>query len=101
MKQLLVILLIVMFPLAARAEMYMCVDPQTGATSFTDTACKGAAAPQEIKVNAINPGGARQTSQPRARDKAWRSQLDARKTGTDFNSERRTVYRAKSLTAAD
>ena len=101
MKQLMVMLLIAMLPLAVRADMYMCVDPQTGATSFTDKACKGAASQQEIKVNAINPGGVRQASQPRTQDKAWRSQVDARKTGTDFNSERRAIYRGKSLTAAN
>ena len=101
MKQLMVMMVVIMLPLPVRADLYMCVDPETGATSFTDIACKGAASPQEIKVNAINPGGTRQASHPRTRDKTWRSQLDARKTGTDFNSERRASYQGKSLTEAN
>ncbi len=101
MKQLMVMLIMVILPLAVRADMYMCVDPETGATSFTDKACEEAASQEEIKVNAINPGGARQASQPRTRNKAWRSQVDARKTGTDFNSQRRAMYRGKALTAAN
>lgn len=101
MKQLMVMMVVIMLPLPVRADLYMCVDSETGATSFTDKACEEAASQEEIKVNAINPGGAGQASQSRTRNKAWRSQVDARKTGTDFNSQRRAMYRGKSLTAAN
>ena len=85
-----------LLPLVGRADLLMCVDPQTGATSFTDKACQVTASQQEIKVNTVNPGGSQQASRHPERNKAWRSQLDVRKTGTDFNSERRALYRSEA-----
>ena len=94
MSRVLVLLLMVSVSQMAAAGMYMCVDEATGATTFTDKACETAGSREEIRVNPINPGS--EYKARRVRPKTWRSQLEARKTGTDYNAERRSLYENKA-----
>ena len=89
-----ILVAVLLLPQGAVARMYMCVDEVSGATSFTDKACETAGSREEIRINPITPNSA---SPQRSSDKnrAGRSQLDARKTGTDFNAERRALYKSK------
>jgi hypothetical protein len=81
---------------AATARVYMCVDPQTGATSFTDKACNTTAAREEVKVNSANYSSGRNTRNGPGGPKVWNSHRDERKTGRDYNDERRRLYREKA-----
>lgn len=91
--------LLLLAPQLASARMYMCVDEATGATSFTDRACETTQSREEIRVNRINPGKDSRT--PRKSGKAWRSQADVRKTGTDFNEQRRAFYEREATASTD
>jgi len=82
----------------AAAEMYMCVDEATGQTSFTDKACETEGSREEIRVNAINPGSGSQA--PRTSKKTWRSEAEIRKTGSDYNAERRSLYENEATASA-
>jgi hypothetical protein len=98
MKQLLVIALL-LIPQLAAARVYMCVDPVTGETSFTDKACKPTSAREEVRVNPSNLNSGKQYAAPE-KAKTWRSQADTRKTGVDYNAERRSTYDSKATVSA-
>lgn len=83
----------------AAARMYMCVDEATGATTFTDKACETSHAAEEIRVNAINPGS--RSKEPRVKKKTWRSQAEVRKTGSDYNDQRRSLYENEASASAN
>ena len=91
MKRIIVIAVVLLLPQVASARVYMCVDHVTGATSFTDKACETVSSREEVKVDAANldSGGRYQAA---AKKKTWRSQQDKRKTGMDYNAERRSIY---------
>lgn len=95
MGRVIILVLALLVPQMAAARMYMCVDEATGATSFTDKACESATVREEITVNPINPGS-KSLKQRRGKHKAWRSQVDARKTGTEYNIQRRGLYEGKA-----
>jgi hypothetical protein len=77
----------------------MCVDPDTGKTSFTDKACETASIREEVRVDPANlDSGSRYGA--RAKQKTWRSQSDTRKTGADYNAERRGIYEGKATASA-
>jgi hypothetical protein len=98
MKILLLILLLV--PQLAAARVYMCVDPETGKTSFTDKACEKAASREEVRVGSTNlDSGSR--SARRGSSKTWNSQRETRKTGNDYNAERRELYKNNPTASAD
>ena len=98
MKVFLMVLLLI--PQLAAARVYMCVDPATGNTSFTDKACAETAAREEVKVDASNTdSGAR--SKSRARSKTWNSEREQRKTGVDYNNQRRDLYQNKATASSD
>jgi hypothetical protein len=77
----------------------MCVDHDTGETSFTDKACETASAREEVRVQPSNlDSGSRYGAQ--AKPKTWRSEADTRKTGLDYNADRRSAYEAKTTAIA-
>ena len=99
MGRVLVFVMVLLLPQVASARMYMCVDEATGATSFTDRQCDTSGSREEIRVNKLNPGsGTAKKNTPRP--KAWRSQTDTRKTGTDFNAQRRALYERKATASS-
>ena len=75
MKVFLMVLLLI--PQIAAARVYMCVDPATGNTSFTDKACEDTAAREEVRVDGTNlDSGARSKSGAKA--KTWNSEREQR-----------------------
>ncbi len=76
----------------AQARVYMCVDPATGKTSFTDKACETKTTGENVRVEVANPGKhKRKTSQSgRKVSKAWDSQRDTSLSGRDYNEKRRS-----------
>ena len=101
MKKLALMLVILLAPQLASARVYMCVDPETGKTSFTDAGCtQTAAAREEVRVEQANlTSGDRYGRETRR--KTWRSQEDTRKSGTDYNAERREMYENSATAAAE
>jgi hypothetical protein len=95
MKKLTVIALLLVMPQFAAARVYMCVDTATGKTSFTDQACNAASVREEVRVPTANLDSGQRYATPATR-KTWRSQADTRKTGTDYNAERRSLYENKA-----
>lgn len=91
MNRIIVIALLLLVPQLASARVYMCVDHATGATSFTDKACETVSSREEVKVDPANLGSGSRY-QAAAKKKTWRSQQDKRKTGVDYNAERRSIY---------
>ena len=99
MKRLIVIALLLFAPQFAAARVYMCVDQATGETSFTDKACDTTASREEVRVRAANlDSGKTYTAPPKP--KTWRSQADTRKSGIDYNAERRSLYQNKATASA-
>ena len=96
MKTLLLILLLLPLSQAASARVYMCVDPQTGATSFTDKACQTATPGEEVRVDSANYSSGRATRSGARGPKVWNSNRDERKDGRDYNDERRRLYENKA-----
>ena len=87
-------------PQAASAKVYMCVDPVTGKTSFTDRACSTNEPGEEVRVKAANlESGSRYQKGPAK--KTWNSERDERKTGLDYNGQRRALYRSDATASAN
>ena len=85
------VVMLLLIPQLAAAKVYMCVDAETGNTSFTDTACNQATIVEEVRVDAINLGsGERYKKEPR--QKTWNSEREERKSGKDYNAEYRSLY---------
>jgi len=97
MKILLLVLLLV--PQLAAARVYMCVDPQTGKTSFTDKACDKATSREEVRVSSTNLGSGSRSARSGS-SKTWNSQRDTRKTGNDYNTQRRDMYKNNPTASA-
>lgn len=86
------LMVLLLAPQIAAAGVYMCVDPTTGKTSFTDRACDKAAAREEVRVDPINLDSGSRSSARGGSAKTWNSQRDKRKTGNDYNAMRRETY---------
>ena len=99
MKKLVFTTLLLLVSQLAAARVYMCVDHATGQTSFTDQACDTASVREEVRVPTANLDSGQHYAAP-AKRKTWRSQADIRKTGTDYNAERRSLYEGKATAAA-
>lgn len=98
-KKLTLIALLLLLPQLAAARVYMCVDQTTGRTTFTDHSCDSASSREEVRVPPSNlNSGARYTAP--SNHKTWRSQADTRKTGLDYNTERRSLYQSKATASA-
>jgi hypothetical protein len=95
MKKLTFMALLLLVPQLAAARVYMCVDTATGKTSFTDQACNAASVREEVRVPSSNLDSGQRNVAP-AQRKIWRSQADTRKTGIDYNAERRSMYENKA-----
>ena len=91
MKTFIVMGVVLLLPQVAMARVYMCVHPATGVASFTDKACPTGDLREEVKVDATNldSGGKYVKAGP---EKTWRSEEDTRKSGLDYNAERRGIY---------
>jgi hypothetical protein len=98
MRKLVFTALLLLVPQLAAARVYMCVDRATGQTSFTDQACDDASMREEIRVPPSNLDSGQHYAAP-SEQKSWRSQADTRKTGTDYNAERRGLYEGKATAA--
>jgi hypothetical protein len=77
----------------------MCVDQATGETSFTDKACQSASVREEVRVHAANLDSGKSSAKA-AKPTTWRSEMDTRKTGVDYNAERRSLYENKATASA-
>lgn len=72
------------------ARVYMCVDPDTGKAYFTDAGCATQENREEVRVDAANlESGKRYTAS--GKRKTWNSEREERKSGLDFNAERRSL----------
>mgnify|MGYP001817114139 CR=1 FL=1 len=72
------------------ARVYMCVDQKSGEAYFTDKGCETAGTREEVRVDPANlDSGSRYTKA--GKRKVWNSQEDERKSGLDYNAERREV----------
>ena len=84
--------LMLLAPQLAAAKVYMCVDEQTGKTSFTDRGCQTTASREEVKIRPANANsGSRADTGESNKERAWESDRDNRKTGRDYTAERRKV----------
>ena len=94
------LLVLLLVPQLAAARVYMCTDPATGKTSFTDRACEKAATREEVRVGPANlDSGARAGRD--STSKTWSSERDTRKTGVDYNAQRRGLYEGRATASAD
>ena len=92
------LLVLLLLPQLAAAGVYMCKDPVTGKTTFSDKGCAAAASQEEIRIQSTNVDSGRRTAGPAER-KAWVSDRDTRKTGRDYFSAKRDLLE-KSPTAS-
>jgi hypothetical protein len=84
------IVIIVAMLLASKVvagKVYMCVDPVTGESSFTDKACETRSVGEEVRVQTTNPGSGHRYTKKGAK-KTWSSQRDTRKTGLDYSAQK-------------
>jgi len=95
MKKLTLLALLLLVPQLAAARVYMCVNQETGQASFTDRACETTSTREEVRVETANLNSANRYDRP-VKPKTWRSQVDTRKTGIDYNAERRSLYANKA-----
>lgn len=99
MNRLLVIALLLLAPQLAVARVYMCVDQATGEATFTDKACDTASSREEVRVENTKLVSSKSYTPP-AKRKTWRSQADTRKSGIEYNAERRNLYQNKATASA-
>ena len=83
------LLILMLLPQLASARVYMCVDPDTGKTSFTDRGCQTTSFREEVRVDPTNLGSGSATKRRKAPDKTWNSERDSRKSGIEYNEQRR------------
>ena len=100
MNKLILLAALLLVPQIASARVYMCVNPNTGDTSFTDKACDTTALREEVRVEPANlDSGGRDSAE--ATPKTWRSEEDTRKTGLDYNAERRGIYENRATASTE
>jgi hypothetical protein len=100
MKKLIVIGILLLVPQLSAARVYMCVDSKTGKTSFTDKACQTTSVGEEVRVDATNlDSGSR--ARRGSKTKTWRSEEETRKTGLEYNNERRDIYDNSATASSD
>jgi len=100
MKKCTLLAILLLLPQLAAARVYMCVDAKTGETSFTDKACATTSSREEVRVDPANLDSGNRYAAP-AKQKTWRSQADTRKTGLDYNAERRDLYKNSATASAE
>ncbi|MGB1139394.1 MAG: DUF4124 domain-containing protein [Halioglobus sp.] len=99
-KRMLLVAALVAVPQVATAKVYMCTDPATGKTSFTDKACDTQGTREEVRVKAANLESGSRYKKGSAK-KTWNSERDQRKTGLDYNAERRALYGADATASTN
>jgi hypothetical protein len=94
------LLLLLLLPQVAAARVYMCADPVTGKTSFSDKGCQPATTQEEVRVQSTNVDSGRRTTEKES-VKTWVSDRDTRKTGLDYIAERRGLNATNATAIAD
>jgi hypothetical protein len=84
------VLMLVLLPQMATAAVYMCKDPVSGKTTFSDKGCATSATREEIRIQDTNLDSGRRTTGAADR-KAWVSDRDTRKTGRDHFAAKRDL----------
>jgi hypothetical protein len=87
MKILLLLALMGISQLAA-ARVFICVDPDTGKKTFTDTGCQTTATQEQLRVNPTNLSSGSRSAKKSA-TKVWNSERDTRKSAVDYNEQQR------------
>lgn len=98
--RILAIALLLLLPQLASAGVYMCVDPATGKTIFTDKGCATESTREKVQVDVANPGKHARTPR-KNKHKAWHSQRDTSKSGVDYNNERRQRAESRGAVAVN
>ena len=98
MKALLLVLLIL--PQVAGARVFMCVDEATGKASFTDKGCDTAGSREEVRVKPTNLESGQRSSRAGPAG-VWNSDRDTRKTGIQYNAQRREMYENRATAQRD
>jgi hypothetical protein len=81
-------------PPLSSAEVFMCVDPDSGKKTFTDKACPTVGERKKVKVQPTNFG---QGSKPAHGQGTWSSDRDTSISGTDnLDSHSRRVEEART-----
>jgi len=96
--KMIVMLWLLLLPQLGSAAVFMCTDPGTGKTSFTDRGCSAVATRQEIRVPAVNVNSGSRTGTPQA-EGTWVSDRDTRMTGRDYNAAQRSLLQHATASA--
>lgn len=101
MRNFIILGLMLVLPQVASARVYMCVDQTTGETSFTDKACETAtSAREEVRVDRTNLDSGSKYGRD-GKEKTWRSEEDTRKSGMQYNADRRSLYENKATASSE
>ncbi len=98
MRALLLILLLL--PQLASARIYMCVDHETGNATFTDRACESSGSREEVRVDPMNLESGKRTD-TKVVEKTWSSEQETRKSGLQYNAERRSLAESRATAQAN
>ncbi len=90
MQKLIIMALLLGVSQVSAARVYMCVDDATGEAYFTDAGCASQGTREEVRVHPANLDSGKRYAKSGKR-KTWNSEKDERKTGVDYNEERRSV----------
>ncbi len=86
-------------PQLASAEVFMCVDPDSGKKTFTDKACPTPGERKKVKVQPTNFGQGSKTAYGQG---TWSSDRDAAVSGRDnLNSNSRRMATAEATGSVD
>lgn len=81
-------------PQLSSAEVFMCVDPDSGKKTFTDKACPNAGERTKVKVDPSNFGGGSKTAKNAG---TWSSDKDTSVSGQDnLNANSRRMDSARN-----
>ncbi len=91
------LLIVMLLPQVVLAEIYVCVDPETGKKSFTDTACGMHGTGDKIKVKEGNFGASGSNVNSGMRGDTWRSEDGSDiSTSDNYKGARRNIESAKT-----
>lgn len=90
-----VLIILLLSPQLAAADVFMCTDPQTGRKTFTDRACEETASREQLRVEAANTTSGARTGRGGG-NKTWNSERDETRTGRDYREEERVHSSAAS-----
>lgn len=90
MQKIIIMALLLGVSQVTAARVYMCVDENTGEAYFTDAGCSTNSTREEVRVKPANLDSGKRYVKSGKR-KTWNSERDERKTGLDYNAERRAL----------